>query len=467
MKYLVLFVPLVLGMVTPAWAQILLPKADYTLHFVSSEETVGQDGRAVNAFDGNPSTIWLSRSSNGVTPLPHDIDINLGGTYPVTGFRYLPRRDGGDGHIGSFEFYVSADGNSWGSPVATGIFALGLDEKTALFAPKNGRFVRLRMRTEARGLSVGAAAEIGVLSEGVQAQNLPYDNTNPIIVHNDDAVDVYTDEYVLALSSAGEIGLRGMITGSPVAPQNEAVTLEYMQNAARQRTEIANMARRSGFVRVPVPVTGAFAHLVRPESGAIDDTAAIHTEGSRLIVTEALRATPEKPLVIVAGGPLTDVADAYLLNRAVADRIIVAWVGGTLWDMLDYNGAADAWASYIVLEKLRLVQFVANDYLPHVPKARLSTLPRTPLREWMIAKQHPNGLPDEHDGDGPPAISLMRPDFVGATRRVSFAGWVTRGGAAVPTFREDPNGRALVVTAASAAVATEEWWRALSNPAAY
>ena len=39
----------------------------------------------------------------------------------------------------------------------------------------------------------------------------PYDRTNPVIYDNDNALDVYTDELVMALASAGEIDLRGMI----------------------------------------------------------------------------------------------------------------------------------------------------------------------------------------------------------------------------------------------------------------
>ena len=456
-----------LSLSSPVGAQIAIAKTGWSLHSVSSEEIAAEDGRAVNAFDGDPATMWHSRWSNGVAPLPHDIEINLGATYPIMGFRYLPRRDGGNGHIGAFEFYVSADGNSWSSPVSTGIFTLGVEEKEATFAPRDARFVRLRMRTEARGLSVGAIAELTLIAAGAPPERLPYDSTNPIVLHNDDAIDVYTDEYLLALNSAGDINLRAMITGSSVAPHNDAVTLEYMLEAARQRTHTANLARQSGFARVPVPVSGAFTHLVRPDSGRIEDTAPLNTEGSRLIVAEALRAGPARPLVVVAGGPLTDVADAYLLNRAVADRIIVAWVGGTLWDMADYNGSIDGWASYIVLERMRLVQFAGNEFLPYVPKSRLNTLPDTPLRQWMIAKDHPNGLPGEQDGDGAPAISVVRPDFVTGTRRVSFGGWVTRRGFTVPVYRDDPNGRALIVTSASTAVATDEWWRALSNPAAY
>ena len=444
-----------------------LPKGEWTLHRVSSEETVAEDGRAVNAFDDDPSTIWHTRWSGTAAAPPHDIEIDLGAGHPISGFRYTPPRGGVHGHIGNYQFFVSSDGHTWSDPVASGTFTASPDEKQVAFLPQTGRFVRLRIRSEARGLAGAAVAELSILSPVAKTESLPYDRTNPVVLHNDDAIDTYTDEYLLALSSAGEIDLRAMITGSPVAPHNPGVTLEYMLNVVQQRSAITALASASGFARVPRPVVGALTHLVRPESGVIEETAPLGSNGSRAIVAHALAAIPSRPLVVVAGGPLTDVADAYLLNHAVADRLVVAWLGGTRWDMWDYNGVADAWASYIVLERLRLVQFPANEHAPHVPKAKLPALPPTPLREWMIAKQHPNGLPSERDSDAPPAIALMRPDYVTGMRRVSFGTWITRNGQAVPGFRDDRNGRALVVTSASVPSATAEWWRALTNPDAY
>jgi YVTN family beta-propeller protein len=48
----------------------------------------------------------------------------------VGGFRYLPRQDAADGRIKDYRFYVSADGVTWGSPVAQGVFANNGDEKS-------------------------------------------------------------------------------------------------------------------------------------------------------------------------------------------------------------------------------------------------------------------------------------------------------------------------------------------------
>lgn len=108
-------------------------------------------------------------------------------------------------------------------------------------------------------------------------------------------------------------------------------------------------------------------------------------------------------------------------------------------------------------------------------------MPDTELRKWMIDKQHPNGLPEERDADAPPAIFLMRKDYVPVikiirtkglefkaikAKKVSFSDWIILYERKQPAFKEDPHGKSIVVTYADRTVATEEWWRALKNPAA-
>ena len=54
----------------------------------------------------------------------------------------------------------------------------------------------------------------------------------------------------------------------------------------------------------------------------------IVSEGARFIVEEALKATPEKPLYVCVGGPLTDIASAWLMNPEIGKNIILIWIGG-------------------------------------------------------------------------------------------------------------------------------------------
>ncbi len=303
--------------------------------------------------------------------------------------------------------------------------------------------------------------------------SLPYDHPCPVIYDNDTVIDVYTDEYLMALASAGDIHLVGMVTSSSVTPYNPAVPPEDFESDAPPSATRLNfvvnrahgvaLARQSGFRHLPDPVHGVKGHLVRPPAGRIEDTVPLGSPGSDLIVRTAREATPDRPLVVVMGGQLTVAVDAYLLDPNIADRMVLAWLGGTAQGMNNYNGGADRWACYIALKRLRLVQFLQDVGDPRVPKARLHELPDTPLRAWMLAKQHPtNALPDERDADGQPAIALMRSDYVKATKRVTFGYWDE-----VPFFRDDPSGQAIIVTDADPDIATEEWWRAMKNPKAW
>ncbi|HEY5765032.1 MAG TPA: discoidin domain-containing protein, partial [Candidatus Deferrimicrobiaceae bacterium] len=70
----------------------LISKTNWSLWYVDSEEIDGVDGAAENAFDGSAETFWHTQFTGGDPPLPHEIQINLGGAYQVYGFRYLPRQ---------------------------------------------------------------------------------------------------------------------------------------------------------------------------------------------------------------------------------------------------------------------------------------------------------------------------------------------------------------------------------------
>ena len=97
-------------------------------------------------------------------PLPHEIQINLGAVYNVSGFLYLPRQDGQSiGTIGQYEFYVSSDGVNWGTAVATGTFANNTQQKQVLFTTKTGQYVRLRALSEINGQPYTSMAELNVL----------------------------------------------------------------------------------------------------------------------------------------------------------------------------------------------------------------------------------------------------------------------------------------------------------------
>jgi len=143
----------------------VLPRADWTITFVNSEEVILGNHSASNVLDGNPNTIWTTQWNN--VEGPHDIQIDLGAAFTIDAFRYLPRPNSGgaNGRIAHYHIYVSEDGRDWGSPVANGTFINSQAEQRVAFPPKTGQFVRLVALTEVNGNRWAAMAEANI--EGV------------------------------------------------------------------------------------------------------------------------------------------------------------------------------------------------------------------------------------------------------------------------------------------------------------
>lgn len=297
-----------------------------------------------------------------------------------------------------------------------------------------------------------------------------------ILYTNDGDIDAYGIEYAMALASAGEINLVGIVAdcGSGTGGNDPAPYMKTWVYGKREYDDIVGKARRSGMVNIPNPVAGSHWALECPGSGKISDTIPIDTPGSRLIIEKANEATPENPLYIVTGGPLTSVADAYLLNNSIADKIIVISVLGDEEKMSGYNAAIDYWATYIVLEKLQSIQCQETKYLPVVFKADLlvGDIPDTELRRFMVHK-NPYGVNIEGKGcDTAPLLSLMCPDYIIETKTVSFDHWEpassgSTGYDKMPVFRDDLNGITTIIVSANVDIGTVEWWRVVENPDAY
>ena len=133
--------------------------------FSSQNESNGK--LAKNAVDGNPHSVWHSRYDSGVAAPPHELVLDLGGTYDVTGFRYLARQDSGwNGAFGKADFTVSDSADTFGSPSAVAQFTKTTKAQPAdCPQPVRGRYVRVRSLSEVNGERWGSAAEIGVIGK--------------------------------------------------------------------------------------------------------------------------------------------------------------------------------------------------------------------------------------------------------------------------------------------------------------
>ena len=130
-----------------------------------SSENAGNNKRAVHAIDGDPRTVWHSQFDQQVAKPPHELVIDLGKTYQITGFRYLARQDSGwNGSFGKADFTVSDSADEFGDPTVEVTFKKSRHAQAADCAkPVRGRFVRVRAHSEVNGNPWGSAAEIGVV----------------------------------------------------------------------------------------------------------------------------------------------------------------------------------------------------------------------------------------------------------------------------------------------------------------
>lgn len=151
-----------------------LPKSEWKLIYADSQQG---DGPATNAFDGNPSTIWHTRWSPSVDPIPHEIQIDLGNNYAISKFNYLPRQSGANGRIKKYELYFSNDKTNWGTAKY-----IGTSENTAApqiveFAtPIKARYMRLKALSEVNDAAFTSIAELTLT--GCVSDNCP-DVDNP------------------------------------------------------------------------------------------------------------------------------------------------------------------------------------------------------------------------------------------------------------------------------------------------
>jgi inosine-uridine nucleoside N-ribohydrolase len=169
--------------------------------------------------------------------------------------------------------------------------------------------------------------------------------------------------------------------------------------------------------------------------------------------------------VVVTGGRLTDIADAYLVDPTVADRVVVVSSLGTSTSsggvMAQPNGEMDPWADAIVTSRFRYVQVSAYyDQLTDVPSSRLGELPENALGNWIRAKQ-PQILNLQVACDQVAVAAVALPTFTVSAESVSPSTSVEAGATAGPNLSLDPSGRALLVTKAASALASARFWELL------
>ena len=69
-----------------------IPQSAMKIIFVDSQETVGENGAAVNVLDGNPDTFWHTEYYAKSPGYPHEIIFQLYREYLIENFSYMPKK---------------------------------------------------------------------------------------------------------------------------------------------------------------------------------------------------------------------------------------------------------------------------------------------------------------------------------------------------------------------------------------
>lgn len=317
------------------------------------------------------------------------------------------------------------------------------------------------------GATLGGVSCGGTLDAGRDTSHtlLPVDERNPVIIDNDQWSDNWMGEYAMLLAQSGGPPLVGIIAG----------TSKYWGDANANATGWTNLvtaAQSSGLKNIPEVTMSAGAPLVKPADGQIDSTAPNNSAGAQRIVALSRQwSQPLRPVVVLAGLPLTDVADAYLLDHTVIDRVVVVAALGSYTApngiMGGPNGDLDPWADWIVAQRFRYVQVCTfYDQTADVTTAEISNLPQNPLGAWMASKQ-PNLYTIPTAADQVTALAVGLSQFVTAVERATpdtSAGFdSTQGLPLVPSA----TGNAWVVTQIAGPLAKSRLWQMLLDPHTY
>jgi hypothetical protein len=183
------------------------------------------------------------------------------------------------------------------------------------------------------------------------------DGTNPVIYDNDIIHDTPEVYYLWLKANRKEVNLVGNIATRDMHPQGDPNNQLF-----NRWIEFHTKALAAGLKNIPTPIRGAGPqYLVKPSSGNIDDTQYQNNAGSDLIIAEARKASAAKPLVIFVGGNVSTIANAYLKDKSIADKIVVLHFHGYRYQKPTYN-TMDFWGAYIVMKKLRYINHSGDLY---------------------------------------------------------------------------------------------------------
>src|SRR5579862_9160887 len=141
-----------------------VPTSAWRVVSVDSQEVDREDGRAKNAFDGDPKTIWHTQWSGRQPGFPHELVIDLGSEVEAAGIRNLPRQTGPqNGRPKDIVIYISESPTNWDSPAVRVQMPNSGRPFEANFKPAKGRYLRAVFLNGQKSEPFLSLSEIGLI----------------------------------------------------------------------------------------------------------------------------------------------------------------------------------------------------------------------------------------------------------------------------------------------------------------
>jgi len=316
----------------------------------------------------------------------------------------------------------------------------------------------LRRPRGGRGLCAAAAIALGLLAGCHQTLDAGYDlprllpvgPTNPVIISQDDWSGDWLGEYAVLLANSGGPPLVGIVINATSIWGDLDINVSGWN-------DLVTAARSSGLKNIPDVTRSTGKPLVRPSNGDIDSTTANNSEGAQRIRDLSRQfSQPNLPVAVVSGTSLTDVADAYLIDHSVVDRVVVvAALGGYNAPnaaMGAPNGDMDPWADWIVAQRFRYVQACTYyDQTADVTMANVPYLPQNALGNRFATK-----LPN--------IINILQAADQVALLAMAVQGFAVSVIRAAPDTTSAFDASQGVVTQIAAPLAQSRLWQMLLDP---
>jgi hypothetical protein len=292
---------------------------------------------------------------------------------------------------------------------------------------------------------------------------LAVDERNPVILANDGWNDNWSGEYAVLLANTDGPPLLGIIVSA-------SRYWDDLTGNVNGWKDFVTAARASGLQGVPDVTASQSNSLTPPGDGQIRSTVPNNSSGAKLILELSHQSTPWRPVVVVAGTRLTDIADAYLLDATVVDRVVVVAalgaIAGSRGLMTGPNGDLDPWADWIVAQRFRYIQVsTVYDQGADVTTDDLPNLPNNKFGDWMAAKQ-PRLSPLTTAGDQMAELTFALPHFIATvvqSRADVSAGFNSPPGQGPPLVPA-PDGNDWLVTSINPRLAQARLWQMLLDP---